>query len=139
MESTRRIAKKNTVLQTQTNNRLRVDLLKVDKDCFVDKEWIDAYVKVIVQTCRSYDVLVQTIKMCNSRKKGLHFYIKIHPSVEPERANLLQFLLGDDCLRVNFNRARIASGLLEWNKLFEVAGRRLKTIYREPRNELKVH
>jgi hypothetical protein len=42
----------------------------------------------------------------------------------------LQWLLGDDSQRVGFNRARIESGLNEWNKLFEVVGRRLTTIYR---------
>jgi CBS-domain-containing membrane protein len=47
------------------------------------------------------------------------------------QADLLQFILGDDAQRVDFNRARIESDLAEWNKLFEVTGRRLKTIYRK--------
>lgn len=106
-------------------------MLKVDKDCFVDKEWIDAYVEVIMQICDNYDLTVQTIKMCNSKKKGLHFYITISPIIDSVLANMLQWLLGDDCRRVDFNRARIESDLAEWNKLFEVANRRLKTIYRK--------
>jgi len=112
------------------NESGRVAELKIDKDCFVDEEWIDNYVEVIIETCRSFGITVESIRMCNSKKKGLHFYIAINPPVEASFANQLQWLLGDDSLRVDFNRARIESGLGEWNKLFEVAGRRLKTIYR---------
>jgi hypothetical protein len=103
--------------------------LKIDKDCFVDGAWVNYYVQVIVSTCQSFRVKVESIRMCNSRKKGLHLYIKISPPIEPSKANMLQWLLGDDSARVDFNRARIESGLEEWNKLFEIAGRRLKTIY----------
>ena len=71
----------------------------------------------------------------NSKKKGFHLYIKIKPAIEPKKANFLQWLFGDDSLRVNFNQARIKSGLVEWNKLFEVVGRRLKTIYRNNGDE----
>ena len=112
---------------------LRVDKtseLKIDKDCFVDGAWVDYYARVIVATCQSFRVKVESIRMCHSRKKGLHLYIKICPPIESSKANMLQWLLGDDSARVDFNRARIDSGLEEWNKLFEVAGRRLKTIYR---------
>jgi hypothetical protein len=130
MESIRGVAKKNTLPPTQ-NGGLKVAVLKVDKDCFVDQNWIEAYVQQIVHTCQSYNVTVEAIKMCNSKKKGLHFYIYISPAVDAGLANMLQWLLGDDCLRVDFNRARIASGLQEWNKLFEVSNRRLKTIYRK--------
>jgi hypothetical protein len=38
---------------------------------------------------------------------------------------------GDDSRRVDFNRARIESGLEEWNKLFEVPENVLCTIYKE--------
>lgn len=110
----------------------KVNELKIDKDCFVDEDWIESYAKVITEICRSFGVTVESIKMCNSKKKGLHFYISIHPSVEASFANQLQWFLGDDSLRVDFNRARIDSGLREWNKLFEVAGRKLKTIYQRP-------
>jgi len=107
-----------------------VDVLKVDKDCFVDADWIMDYVfEVILPVCRSYGFIVNSVQMCESRRKGLHFYISVLPSIEPSLANRLQWLLGDDCMRVDFNRARIESGLDEWNKLFEVEGRRLRTIY----------
>lgn len=106
-------------------------MLKVDKDCFVDKEWLDAYVGIIIQTCNSYNVTVEAIKMCYSKSKGFHLYITISPEIDSVLANMLQWLLGDDCRRVDYNRARIESDLSEWNKLFEVANRRLKTIYRK--------
>lgn len=106
-----------------------VDELKIDKDCFVDKKWIKNYVDVIVQVCRFFGVIVESIKLCESKRKGLHFYVAINPPIKPMLADQLQFLLGDDARRVDFNRARIESGLAEWNKLFEVAGRKLKTIY----------
>jgi len=107
-----------------------VDTLKIDKDCFVDTKWVSEYVRLIIDTCRLYQLEVVSIKMCRSERKGLHFYIQISPSVEPRIANRLQWLLGDDCLRVDYNRARINSGLRDWNKLFEVVGRRLRTVYR---------
>jgi len=115
------------------NESGRVAELKIDKDCFVDEDWIDNYVTMIIETCRSFDITVESIRMCKSKRKGLHFYISINPPIEASFANQLQWLLGDDSRRVDFNRARIDSGLDEWNKLFEVAGRKLKTIYRQSR------
>jgi len=113
------------------NESITVSELKIDKDCFVDWDWIEDYVHVvIVPVCRSLSATVQTVRTCNSKRKGIHFYIKIDPPVEATLANRLQWLLGDDSARVDFNRARIESGLSEWNKLFEVANRRLRTIYR---------
>ncbi len=109
---------------------MNVKTLKIDKDCFVDEEWIAAYANTIIRVCESYNLTVEAIKMCNSKKKGIHFYVEVNPCVEAVLANMLQWLLGDDCRRVDFNRARIESGLTEWNKLFEVANRKLKTVYR---------
>ena len=60
-----------------TNTEL-LDELKIDKDCFVDKQWIEDYIKLITSVCKKFGVTVQSIKMCNSQKKGLHFYIKIN-------------------------------------------------------------
>ena len=110
----------------------KVDELKIDKDSFVDQDWIEDYVELILKVCRDSGTAVDSVRMCESRRKGLHFYIAVTPPVDPATANRLQWLLGDDSLRVDFNRARIESGLLEWNKLFEVAGRRLRTIYLNP-------
>ena len=108
---------------------IEVDELKIDKDCMASKDWLDYYVQTILQTCKEQGVTVWRIKMCNSKRKGQHFYIKLKQAVDSKFANMLQWLLGDDCRRVNFNNARIESGLVEWNKLFEVPNRRLRTLY----------
>lgn len=104
--------------------------LKIDKDCHVDTKWVEDYARLVVGTCRRHGIKVMAIRMCRSRRKGLHFYIDINPPISAELANRMQWLLGDDCQRVNFNRARIGSGLTEWNKLFEKPSVRLSVIYR---------
>ena len=108
----------------------RTCVLKIDKDCIVDYDWTRDYIRLVISTCKRFAVKVLRIRASRSCRKGVHYYIDINPPVEAELANRLQYLLGDDCQRVDFNRARIASGLGEWSKLFEVAGRRLTTIYR---------
>jgi len=108
----------------------KISVLKIDKDCFIDLNWLQDYMRLIVRTCQVHGVTVVSVRMCRSRQKGFHLYIEITPAVEPELANRLQWLLGDDCQRVDFNRARIGSGLNEWNKLFEEPGKRLRTIYK---------
>jgi hypothetical protein len=114
---------------SRDHESVEVDELKIDKDCMAGKYWIAFYVQTILQTCREYGVGVWWIKMCNSKRKGQHFYIKLKQAVDSEFANMLQWLLGDDCRPVNFNNARIESGLVEWNKLFEVPCSRLRTLY----------
>ena len=108
----------------------KVTILKIDKDCHIECEWLDDYVHTIRTICHLHRVRVVSVRMCNSRSKGLHFYVEITPAIDADLANRLQFLLGDDCRRVDFNRARIHSGLNEWNKLFERIGTRPRTIYR---------
>ena len=112
----------------------KVSELKIDKDCFVDQEWMDYHIKLIVCECKKHGIIVKSIKKCNSKHKGYHLYIKIKPAIDANFANSLQWLFGDDARRVGFNRARIESGLLEWNKLFEIPCRRLRTIYRGDRD-----
>jgi len=107
----------------------KTSVLKIDKDCFVDPGLNMEYVRTIVHTCSKYELKVLWIKYSRSRH-GMHFYIKIKPTVEAHVANNLQYLLGDDAKRVAFNRARIVSGVAEWNKLFERANARLTTVYR---------
>ncbi len=107
-----------------------VNELKIDKDCFVSTQWIDQYITVILKVCTHFNIDVLSVKMCKSRRKGLHFYIRIQRAIDSNLANLIQWLLGDDSRRVDFNRARIQSGLREWNKLFEVSKRRRKIIYK---------
>jgi hypothetical protein len=103
--------------------------LKIDKDIHVDRTWIPVYVRVIKTVCRLNGVSVTSIRMCRSARKGQHYHIDIHPSLSADSANRLQWLLGDDCLRVDYNRARIQSGLDDWNKLFERIGQRYETLY----------
>jgi hypothetical protein len=112
----------------RSTSLLKQDVLKIDKDCFVDATLNRQYVETILDTCRKHRVTVLSVKSTKTRH-GRHFYIKIDPPVDAHTANNLQYLLGDDANRVDFNRARIESGLVGWNKLFEAVGRRLKTLY----------
>jgi REP element-mobilizing transposase RayT len=112
----------------------RVGLLKIDKDCFTDRSWIREYLRLILDTCHRYGVTIVSVKVCNSHRKGVHYYIEITPPIKAELANMLQYLLGDDCQRVDHNRARIDSALNEWNKLFERPDARLRTLYRRVRS-----
>jgi len=107
----------------------RESILKIDKDCLVDKEWVRDYVRLTIQVCRLKGVRVVRMQKSLTRR-GFHLYVTIAPAVKPELANRLQFLLGDDCGRIDHNRARIRSGLRGWNKLFERPNGRLSTIYR---------
>ena len=103
-------------------------VLKIDKDCHVDTKLNREYVHTIIDICRKHGVRVLSIKT-SITAHGRHFYIRIGPPVEAQTANKLQYLLGDDSRRVDFNRARIEPGLLGWNKLFESVGARLRTVY----------
>jgi hypothetical protein len=105
-------------------------LLKIDKDCMADGQWIKDYRRLIRTICKWFKVKVNRIRMCPSAHKGQHFRVDITPPISARLANRIQYLLGDDCQRVAFNQARIESGLVEWNKLFERSNVRLRTIYR---------
>jgi hypothetical protein len=104
-------------------------ILKIDRDCHVDHAWMLDQVSVINAVCRLKGVDVTKIEMAHT-KKGLHFYVGIKPTVSAHLANRLQYLLGDDCRRVDYNRARIRSRYPDWNKLFERIGQRFVTLYR---------
>jgi len=105
----------------------KVDVLKIDKDCHVDQSWILDYVRVVRCICHMKRVNVASVEVSHS-KKGLHFYIGIQSRVSSELANRLQWLLGDDCRRVDYNRARIRSHYPDWNKLLERIGQRFLTL-----------
>ena len=107
----------------------RESVLKIDKDCLVDAKLNREYVHTIIDICREHGARVLWIKT-SITAHGRHFYIKIDPPVDAQTAYRLQYLLGDDAKRVDFNRARIESGLPRWNKLFESLRTRLRTIYR---------
>ena len=107
----------------------KASVLKIDQDIHVEKSWLRDYVGAVVAVCKMKGVKVASIQMCPTRK-GAHYYIAIQPALPAEAANRLQWLLADDPLRVNYNRARIRSGYADWNKLFERIGQRYTTLYR---------
>jgi hypothetical protein len=107
----------------------KVTMLKIDKDCYVHSSLIRDYVNAIRAICRIKGVKVTSVEMTRTQK-GQHFYIGIRPPVQAHLANALQWLLGDDPRRFDYNRARIRSGYPDWNKLFEDIGRRFRTLYR---------
>lgn len=112
-----------------------VNVLKIDKDCFGGRHWEREYLRLIIDVSRHYGVTVLSVKKCNSHHKGVHYYIEVNPPVRANLANMLQYLLGDDCQRVDHNRARIDSGSpSNWNKLFEDADKKLRRIYRSQRD-----
>jgi hypothetical protein len=97
-------------------------LLKIDKDCIVDASWLKEYRETIrLVLARAYSLKPTAIAITPSRSKGSHVRIYLDKSISAETANKLQWLLGDDCARVDFNRARIDAGFDEWSKLFEPA------------------
>jgi len=112
-----------------------VDELKIDKDCVVDRQWVNDYVDLILSTCRKFGVKVLSIAARYSRIKGTHFYVKIEPAIPSPLANRMQWLLGDDCERVDFNRARIEVGFRDWNKLFWPLDRKSRPLYRAEDHE----
>jgi hypothetical protein len=110
---------------------LRESVLKVDKDCHVTSQLEREYIQQTIAILQRHHVNVEWIRATRTHH-GRHYYIKINPAVDAHTANDLQYLLGDDASRVDYNRARINSRLEEWNKLFEASGRKLRTIYRHP-------
>jgi hypothetical protein len=106
----------------------RISVLKIDKDCHVERSLETEYVEQAIGMLSKHHVKVQWIKTTRTRY-GSHYYIHIKPSVDANTANRLQYLLGDDTKRVSLNQARINSGLQEWNLLFEPVGRQLRTLY----------
>jgi hypothetical protein len=107
----------------------REDLLKIDKDCIVDADLEREYIRTVLDICGKHGLKVLWIKYTDTAH-GVHFYIKIDPPVDAVTANALQYLLGDDTKRFAFNKARIKSSLVGWNKLFERAGTKLRTLCR---------
>jgi hypothetical protein len=111
----------------------KTNILKIDKDCYPNREWLADYVRTVRNAAALKGVRVIRVRVSKSRRKGYHFYVDIEPAINAQLANEIQFLMGDDCQRVDFNRARIESQLAEWNKLFERKHARLRTIYSSSR------
>ena len=96
-------------------------LLMIDKDLLVDPCWLKEYRETIGLVLRGHGLKPTRIAMTPSRSKGFHVRIYLVSPIPAEEANKLQWLLGDDCAKVDFNRARIGAGFDEWSKLFERA------------------
>jgi hypothetical protein len=118
-------------LQRRSKNLLEENTLKVDIDRHPGQQLEQEWVQQTLLTLRRHHERVDWIKATKTGH-GRHYYIKIDPPVEAQTANRLQFLLCDDAKRVDFNQARIDSGLSHWNILFETVGRKLRTIYSNP-------
>jgi hypothetical protein len=106
-------------------------VLKVDKDCHVDSELENEYIQDALAILSRRRIRVLKIEATRTYH-GRHYYFHLAEPVDAQTANRLQYLLGDDSRRVDFNRARINSRLVGWNKLFETIGRKLRTIYSNP-------
>ncbi len=109
-------------------NLPKESVLKIDKDCHVAAKLNYEMVQNIIDTCGKRGLNTLWIKTTRTAH-GRHFYIKIDLPIEAEETNDLQYLLGDDAKRYAFNKARIESGLPEWNKLFEKPAAGLTRIY----------
>jgi hypothetical protein len=107
----------------------RVRTLKIDKDCQVPREWERNYTRLILTVASWFNIEVNSIKTCRSINSSMHYYVDINPPLDAHLANRLQFLAGDDSIRVAYNQARINSGLAEFNKLFERPMVNLRTLY----------
>jgi len=118
-----------TTRKTGRTPMSKVSVLKIDKDCQVDYSLIRDYANAVKEVCRIKGVKVTSVELTRTQK-GQHFYIRIHPPVRAHLANALQWLLGDDPRRFDYNRARIRSRYPDWNKLFEDLGRRFWVLYR---------
>ena len=132
----RRSARKTTGDRCVSPQLPMTSTLKIDKDVVVDREWIQDYLewirdylRLILTVCKWFKLKVIAVRMCPSARKGQHFYIDITPPIEATLANRIHYLLGDDCRRVDFDQARIGSGLAGWSKLFERPNVELQTIY----------
>jgi len=115
----------------------KTNVVKIDKDMHpapkLEQEWVQASVKIL----RMYGIKVLRIQ-ASTTQHGRHYYVWIDPPQDAQTANRLHYLLGDDAKRVDYNQARIDSGLVEWSKLFEPVGRKLRIIYPSRRKESHV-
>jgi hypothetical protein len=91
----------------------------IDIDLDADKSWLKQYRRNVALLLEPRGLKPTAIRITRSRSKGYHARIYLNKPVPAHIANMLQWLLGDDAPRVDFNRARINAGFDEWNKLFE--------------------
>lgn len=118
-------------MQRRNSSLPRESVLKVDKDCRIDSALEQEYIQDSLAILSRRGITVLKIEATRTYH-GRHYYFHLAEPVDACTANRLQYLLGDDPKRVDYNQARIDSRLVGWNKLFETIGRKLRTLYRHP-------
>jgi hypothetical protein len=110
------------------------DVLKIDQDCYLDPVLKKEYLRNVVANCKKKRRKVLRIKDSET-PHGRHYEIKLHTPMKPHALNDLQLLCGDDPKRYAFNRARIRSKLVGWNKIWWYPHSKSRTLYPiRPRN-----
>jgi hypothetical protein len=123
-------------MQRRNSSLPRESILKVDKDCYIDSALEQEYIQDSLAILSRHGITVLKIEATRTYHGG-HYYLYLAEPVGAHTANRLQYLLGDDSKRVDYNQARIDSVLTGWNKLFEAAGRKLVTLYRTKESDLR--
>jgi hypothetical protein len=118
-------------MQRRNSSLPRESVLKVDKDCHIDSALDHEYIQDALAILSKRRITVLKIEVTRTYH-GRHYYFHLAKPVHAQTANRLQYLLGDDSKRVDYNRARINSKLIGSNKLFETVGRKTRTIYSNP-------
>jgi hypothetical protein len=94
-------------------------VLMIDLDITVDDSWLIHYRRKVRLIVESFGLKSTVVRITPSRSRGYHVRIYLDKSVPASFANMLQWLLCDDHGRVDFNRARINVGFVEWDKFFQ--------------------
>jgi hypothetical protein len=118
-------------MQRRDSSLPRESVLKVDKDCHIDSALEQSYIQDSLAILSRHGITVLKIEATRTYH-GRHYYFYLAEPIDASTANSLQYLLGDDSKRVDYNRARINSELTGWNKLFETVGRKTVTLYQNP-------
>lgn len=109
-------------------------VLKIDKDLMIDEDWLEHWIKLVIRpVAKRFGARVRRVQVHDSLHKGFHTIVTLDRLLPPNVENELQFLMGDDSVRVSLNRARIASGLQEWNKLWAEPDWHFETVYKTKR------
>jgi transcriptional regulator of met regulon len=98
--------------------------LIIDHDIRFDQwGWKEPYEKAVKASLEALGLKVlQIISKQSSSGRGLHYWIHIESprQLSDEEINMLQFIAGDDRVRVQINQLRIARGVRKfWNKCFD--------------------
>ena len=113
----------------------------MDIDYTASQAWVNDKVRlVLIPVCKAFGVTVLRVQKRKSLSKGFHLYAKITPPITARLANRIQFLAGDDPVRVRLNGLRISARYSGWSKLWWYPHRRSRTIYtRHSSGRNKIH